>query len=261
MCMLFFDIDGTVVCADGSIPASAVVAIKRLQARGHMCFVNTGRPYVDLYPPLTDIPWDGYICNCGQDILVQGEHIYHHGIDETAGSAIIEMAKKCRGGLYYESFDQVAIDNWFHIRTPIIEDAVKRFTDRGIAVRSLSETPGFRLEKICFFYDDNSDVDSFIRFISSYCTIIDRKSNFFELPAIGCSKASGIAHLCRRFGTSPENCYAFGDSENDLSMLQYVGHPIVMQHAPESVRKLAQLIAPSPEHDGIYTAATQLGLI
>ena len=41
--LLFFDIDGTLVDDDGSIPASTIQAIASAQKAGHLTFINTGR--------------------------------------------------------------------------------------------------------------------------------------------------------------------------------------------------------------------------
>ena len=44
-CMLFFDIDGTLIDpkTDFKIPESAMGAIRKLQRAGHLAVVNTGR--------------------------------------------------------------------------------------------------------------------------------------------------------------------------------------------------------------------------
>lgn len=261
MSMLFFDVDGTIVCEDGTIPKSTTEAIRALQKQGHRCIINTGRPLADIYSPLSDIPWDGYICACGQDIFWEGQHIFRQGFEPAVCEKIIEMAKKCRGGLYYESPNGVAIDNWFDIRNSEIDAAVQRFNGRGIPVRSLAQSPELRMEKFCFFYDESSDEKAFLDFIRPYCTVIKRDPSFYELPPAGCSKASGIQFLCELSHISPQDCYAFGDSQNDVAMLRCLGHPVVMQHAPEDVRQLAEWVAPSPQHDGIYLAVQKFGLL
>ena len=103
MSMLFFDVDGTIVCEHGTIPESTTEAIRALQKQGHRCIINTGRPLADIYPLLSDIPSGGYICACEQDIFWGGQHIFRQGFEPAVCEKIIEMAKKCRGGLYYKS--------------------------------------------------------------------------------------------------------------------------------------------------------------
>ena len=44
---------------------------------------------------------------------------------------------------------------------------------------------------------------------------------FYEIVPKGYSKATGIQFLCDYFKVGKEDCYAFGDSNNDLPMLQH----------------------------------------
>lgn len=48
--LLFFDIDGTLVDDDGSIPASTIQAIASAQKAGHLTFINTGRTWGNVDP-------------------------------------------------------------------------------------------------------------------------------------------------------------------------------------------------------------------
>ena len=50
------------------------------------------------------------------------------------------------------------------------------------------------------------------------------------------NKGSGIRRLARMLGVSLRDTAAFGDQYNDLSMLEIVGHPYLMEHAPEDLR-------------------------
>ena len=44
-CMLFFDIDGTLITTDGkrTFPESAKRALREARERGHLVYINTGR--------------------------------------------------------------------------------------------------------------------------------------------------------------------------------------------------------------------------
>lgn len=73
MSIIFFDIDGTVMDLDGTIPPSAVTAVRRLRQAGHHCVINTGRPRLAMDPQLMDMDFDGLVCSCGQYIQLDGE--------------------------------------------------------------------------------------------------------------------------------------------------------------------------------------------
>lgn len=51
-------------------------------------------------------------------------------------------------------------------------------------------------------------------------------------------KGTGIAALCQALGIEPGEVMAFGDNFNDLSMLQSVGHPYLMENAVDELRAM-----------------------
>ena len=55
----FFDIDGTLTSEiDGSLPKSAINAIRHARTFGHLMFINTGRCFQNVEPRLTDMSAD-----------------------------------------------------------------------------------------------------------------------------------------------------------------------------------------------------------
>ena len=53
----------------------------------------------------------------------------------------------------------------------------------------------------------------------------------------------------------------FGDSWNDLEMLQAAGVGVAMGNAPQEVQKKADYVTTSNNHDGIYQALQHYQLI
>ncbi len=65
----------------------------------------------------------------------------------------------------------------------------------------------------------------------------------------------------RRLGLRRDDCYAIGDSENDLDMFSAVGTGIAMGRcAPALLERCAWQTSP-PEEDGIYRALEHFGLL
>ncbi|MCL9781624.1 HAD family hydrolase [Vibrio sp. S4M6] len=58
-----------------------------------------------------------------------------------------------------------------------------------------------------------------------------------EIMPVGVNKASAVSLLCNHLGFTPKQTMAFGDGENDIEMLKYVGFPKVMLNASTSVKK------------------------
>ena len=79
-----------------------------------------------------------------------------------------------------------------------------------------------------------------------------------DLIIPGCHKASGIERLVKRWGICPADCAAFGDGENDLQMLAYVGHSYAMENAVDEAKAVARHICPSNEEEGVLATLERL---
>ena len=90
--------------------------------------------------------------------------------------------------------------------------------------------------------------EEFLAEVAPMCQIIDR-GNMLELPVRGYSKASGCLAVAQALGEDLADCYAIGDSANDLEMLQCVGHPLVMGNAPARVQAVAEYVTGTPAED------------
>jgi hydroxymethylpyrimidine pyrophosphatase-like HAD family hydrolase len=92
-------------------------------------------------------------------------------------------------------------------------------------------------------------------------TAINRWPEGWELVPAGYSKGKGIDILRKRIGVGREDCYAFGDSRNDLTMLRHAGHSIAMGNATDDVKKACSYVTDLPEKDGIEKAMKHFRLI
>ena len=85
--------------------------------------------------------------------------------------------------------------------------------------------------------------------------------NFLDvIPPIG-GKDLGMDAILDHFGIPVENCMAFGDGENDLSMLVHAGIGVAMGTASDAVKAQADYAAPSVDEDGIAHTLSHFGLI
>ena len=76
------------------------------------------------------------------------------------------------------------------------------------------------------------------------------RPNYLECTAAGVHKGAALMALARYLGIPRENVAAFGDNENDVSMLRWAGHGYAVANAPESVRE-GLLSAPPSDQDGV----------
>ena len=81
---------------------------------------------------------------------------------------------------------------------------------------------------------------------------------FHETLPAGSSKGTAMRLLCQRLGIAREDVIAFGDSENDIDLLQWAGTGIAMAHAPQAVRGAAAATTAGNDEDGVAQALEPL---
>jgi len=80
------------------------------------------------------------------------------------------------------------------------------------------------------------------------------------IPA-GSGKGIAIARVLGHFGLDASQAMAFGDSQNDLEMLQAVGTGVAMGNASAQVKAIADDVCGAVSEDGIYHYCLAHGLI
>lgn len=259
--LIFFDIDGTIIDGEGYIPPSAIQAIHKARARGCQCIINTGRPYSHIDPAVKAIGFDGYVCACGQHIEHNGEVVLHTGFEEELGRRIISASRECRMDVVYEAEHGIWFDLNHEEVLPILADMKVQFARRGFDVEQSVDAPGFHFDKLCVFVREDSDTERFLQFMEAYGSIIYREGKMLEITRSGYSKESGLRQMIQLLGARLEDCYAIGDSTNDLPMLTSVPHSIAMGNAPDEVKAAAEYVTlPLAEH-GIANALAHYELI
>lgn len=79
-----------------------------------------------------------------------------------------------------------------------------------------------------------------------------------ELGGATTSKAHALQALLDEWKMTSQQVMAFGDSENDLGMIQLAGIGVAMANGMEEVRQAADILAESNEEDGVAKIIEQL---
>lgn len=76
-------------------------------------------------------------------------------------------------------------------------------------------------------------------------------SFYFEFTAQGIDKAKALEAVLNPMGYMQDEIIAFGDGQNDKTMIQYAGIGVAMDNAVEELKEVADEITLSNEYDGI----------
>lgn len=97
----------------------------------------------------------------------------------------------------------------------------------------------------------NLKIDILKEDFASYLDVTITQTRCVDIVDSNCSKGKGIKFLSEYFNIPLNEIIAFGDSENDISMLEVVGHPVVMENAMDSLKKKFPIRTLSNIEDGV----------
>lgn len=261
-CMLFFDIDGTLITEDARrlLPASAKKAVRKARANGHLTFINTGRSFINVGTEIRNIGFDGLVCGCGTYIHYNDKPLFHNILSKELCNKTALFARECKMNALFESAGKNGIDPELPLHPKILE-LKKRLEKLGRPINDYVGMPDFSFDKFTGWFNEDCQIQKFKDGIKESFDYIHRDEGFCEIIPRGFSKASGIDYLCKHFHIPLERCYAFGDSTNDLSMLMHVPNSIGMSNGMSEVLDVVSYVTDTVENDGLYKAMEHFRLI
>ena len=259
--VIFFDIDGTLIDdASQILPASTVEAIHALVQKGHVAVVNTGRPYSHIDPRVRALPFSGWICAGGQEILLGQKWLKKQTIPSQWLPAMIEGVRKNGLQVVYEAEGGFYLDGCNSDRHPEIRKQCDLMRRNGCYVRDIAQGVEHPVVKFCTFDAPGADRAALIKAVEPWFTAIDRRG-MAEFLIKGNSKAAGLQVVLQELGCAPEETMAFGDSANDLPMLQAVATAVCMGNGVAAAKQAAHFVTKSVLEGGIAHGLKHFGLI
>ena len=77
----------------------------------------------------------------------------------------------------------------------------------------------------------------------------------------GGGKHIGIQKVLDHYGFAREECMAFGDGDNDITMLRYAGIGVAMGNADAAVKAAADYVTTGTDASGIAKALRHFGML
>nr|WP_288741036.1 HAD family hydrolase [uncultured Mediterraneibacter sp.] len=259
--VLFFDIDGTVLSeVTKEVPQSAVEAMEKARAEGHLLFINTGRTICSIPPEVRRFQFDGYLCGCGTYLTEHDEVLLESSIEKQRGRDLLKKAKECNLGVIAEGQEDCYFSGVVS-RFDRLESTRRYFAERGIGIEQSLERGDFVYDKLFVYADDKSDFESFRKYLGDDMEALDRGGKAYEVIQKGFSKATACQFIMERYGMDASHAYVFGDSSNDLAMFEYAEHAIAMGRHDSVLDPHAEFVTKTVENDGIAYAMKHYGLI
>lgn len=252
---IFFDIDGTLLSHKlGDVPASARRSIEALRAKGIRCLIASGRHREEIRRlPVKNMTFDGYLTLNGQLCMdANGEIFSAEPITGIAKERILEAFHSKETAVMLVEKDTMYLN--------LVNDRVRKAqADISTPIPPLGIYTGNPLYQAVVYLDSSEEV-SFLKKIQG-CTITRWNPNGIDLISSSGGKEAGIRAYLDRMGIRREETMAFGDAQNDLRMLSYVGIGVAMGDATPEIQSQADYVTASVEEDCIEKALKYFGLI
>ena len=262
----FFDIDGTLAWQDPKLaqelpederdlspyPNEAVSqAIRDFVAKGNMAFICTGRTPSCIHPKLLELPWTGIVCLAGGYVELEGHVIRDLAMTPGMLQRLAPYLEQSGEVIRFEGLNGVvrmsidAPDTPGYART--LGDAVTQLQHYSAYKILMSTSLANRiaqdkaLEPLLCFNELELEVT--------------------EISPRECTKRGGIQSVLDALDPHHGTVYGIGDASNDVSLMNAVDVGIAMGNAPDYLKKRADYITDSVDHDGVIKALEHFGLV
>ncbi|CAJ1003180.1 MULTISPECIES: Cof-type HAD-IIB family hydrolase [Brevibacillus] len=254
--IVFFDIDGTLLNTDHTIPEETRRAVRQLQDNGVLVAIATGRAPFHLLPVAQELGIDTYVGFNGSYVVAEGRLIRETPLSRKTLADLEATAHANGHPMVFLSADTCYANTADHPH--VIESFHSlRLAPPVCRQRYWEEASIYQAFLYCGEQEEHNYFTRFrddVSFVRWHRVVLD------VLPPNG-SKARGIEAVLRHYGLKPEDAVAFGDGLNDREMLAYVGMGVAMGNAHEQVKPLANMVTRHVNDAGIHYGLRQLGLI
>jgi len=140
-------------------------------------------------------------------------------------------------------------DYFFESRRPL-----KNFVD---AVNANAD----RIENINFYFPDEIVQQQVFLKLQTRTDLYELSSSFpfnFELNGLGVTKGAALDLIAKREGLKPKEIIAFGDNDNDASMIEYAGIGVAVANATPLSLAAADLVTELDNNNSGVAAALRL---
>ena len=118
------------------------------------------------------------------------------------------------------------------------------------------------VEKINYFFNNQDERLRARKALEARGDVLVSSSfrNNLEINAMGADKGSALLRLANHLGIGRTETMAFGDGENDLSMIECAGFGVAMENGEEVVKAAADYITITNNEAGVAKAIRQFVL-
>lgn len=264
--LIVADYDDTILRSDLTIPNTLFDAVVKYENRGGYFRIATGRMPCAILPAAKKLGLKGEILtfqggivadietgnviertsiplNIAADVCdyLRGKGIYHHIYEEDSFVANEETEYS----EIYKSFCQCPMIVTEKPLSKYLTD--KNYEPVKILVMEAPDKISSHMEELLSVFGD-------------VCFITTSKPWLIEIINKNVDKGKAVKKMGEKLGVTAAETIAIGDSLNDLPMIKYAGLGVAVGNAGTDLRRIADVIAPSNDDNGVEYIIRKYGL-
>ncbi|MBO4218767.1 MAG: HAD family hydrolase [Erysipelotrichaceae bacterium] len=260
--LLAIDMDGTLLKDDKSIDDADFRAVQRAANSGIEVVMASGRPLIMMPEKVLQINQRYAIISNGAKIidLRNRQTVFHQTMDLEMTRRFLEALENMDCWICLESGDASYYGGRNINDIAILQPRIRNH--RGKYVRNLFklfENEDFPLEKVIVRTLKENEA-RILRLQGEFpgFNIMDNNDGALEINDRNSSKGAALKWLCQHMGIARENVAAIGDSDNDLTMLNFARYSVAMANSSDFIRQICWMTTSSNMENGVEKAIDRL---
>lgn len=260
------DCDKTLIDSKGYLPDENRDVLRRLHNMGIHIIVATGRSDILAKDYLDELDIDCPVIGCNGASMCNfytGENFFTKSMSEESLNSLFDIFNKHKLGSKIFTTDTCYTDDkeLFDGGIQIVTTTYTKKMNYSVKYELVEDMHSVaRLDDVLKAVVINNDRVSLLKIRDEInekvkgVTAVQSNWNCIDINVKGISKGSAVAHYAKIKGIKPEEVIAFGDSENDISMIKYAGIGIAVENAEEDVKAAADMVTASNDDCGVAKA-------
>lgn len=251
------DLDDTLLGHDKQISTANLDALRRLQAHGVCIVLASGRRHENMLKYHRQLELEGPIISC-QGALVRnaetGDILHRHLMEASDAAAVITQGVSLDMTQMYYHLDAT----YTGASTPyaaLYESRTGSTTTKIGDMEQLAGDQPLKIIWVCGPEQANKLLPEIKAQYAGRLEILITDPEYVEFMAEGVSKAIGLAAVASHYGIMQAEILAFGDGNNDITMLRWAGKGIAMDHGRPDAIAAADAVAPPGDPETSFARA------
>jgi Cof subfamily protein (haloacid dehalogenase superfamily) len=272
ICLIATDIDGTLLNPEFKISEKDLAALRRAHGSGIEIVLVTGRRHTFALPIAQQLGFDLWLISSNGAVTrsLSGE-TFHRDLmprqtcldlvgvmQEFRGNTVLTFDKETKGAIVLEHLDDLnaSIRRWLEKNMPYIDFVIP-------IENALTADPVQSM--FCGSMGRMSEALRALKFarMDNRVTILrteypERDLSMIDVLNAGCSKGHALERWAAHRGYQRAEVMAIGDNHNDVEMLEFAGHPVIMGNACDELRSRGWRVTGSNAACGVAAAIEEV---